>query len=863
MQFKKMLKTLFENYKVILQAILGLLFVGFGIYFIKKEQVEMGRVKDALLVADPYWVTVGIVLLLAFVIVQGLMYQQSFSAIHEKIKLSTGIGLYVKRNLISVFLPAGALTNMLFFNKSVEQKEGVSKSQIYFASSIFSFCSILSAVIIGVPAILWLLMRGSLSQDMLWGIVLTSVLLVLITYIVISILKKGKVFRFLEKRFPSVTYSLNELFNQSFNQQRILLVLGLSVIIEFIGIAHLYISAKALGATPSLEMAIVGYAVVLLLLMSSPFLRGIGAVEFALTYALVMFGLSHVMAISVAFLFRFFEFWSVLIVGLVAVVGQKRSVLLRVLPAFLLFILGLVNIWSGITPALPHRLIMLREIIPLEAIHASVWLVVLSGMFMMAVSVFLIRGLRSAWITAASLTGLSLFFHLTKGIDWEEALFAFITLTTLVYQRKQYFIQPDLRYVRSKFIPLIAVFVGILILGTISLFLLDKHHFNTNYSLFQSFKETLSVFFLLNNDLTPVTPMAREFIFGMNLLGGITIVTFAYLLFRPLIHKHIPTEEEDAIRAKSMIKQFGASDIDYFKTYSDKKYWFCENEDGFVSFKTARNYAIVLENPVCRDNDAFLTIIQDFDEYCKKNGLRSAYYRLPEESKELYEKAGKSLIPIGETAVANLETWTLSGGDKSAMRNAINKLVKLGYTFKANQPPQKDSFLQQLKATSQEWLKSTERSELVFSQGMFNEKELKNQTILSIENPEGKVIGFVNMIPDSINGEANFDLMRKTTDSPNGTMDFLFARMFDYLKDQGYKTCNLGMVPMSGIDKPQNLQERALKLAYEKIKHFGHYKSLREYKQKFNPKWKKMYLAYGAPFDLIYLPGALEEIIEP
>jgi phosphatidylglycerol lysyltransferase len=94
-------------------------------------------------------------------------------------------------------------------------------------------------------------------------------------------------------------------------------------------------------------------------------------------------------------------------------------------------------------------------------------------------------------------------------------------------------------------------------------------------------------------------------------------------------------------------------------------------------------------------------------------------------------------------------------------------------------------------------------------------------------------------------------------------MDFLFVKMFEYLKSEGFKTCNMGMVPMSGIDDPDNLGERILKLAYDHIRHFGHYKSLRAYKEKFEPRWQMMYLAYEAPYDLITLPNALDTIFEP
>ncbi|MBK5203498.1 MAG: lysylphosphatidylglycerol synthetase family protein [Prolixibacteraceae bacterium] len=860
---KKRFLAALKKYKIILQIILGLLFVLFGIYFIEKEQVEMGKVKDALLSAQPKWVILGLILVGIFILVQGLMYQQSFRAIHERIRLSTGIGLFLKRNLISVFLPAGVLTNMLFFNKLVEKKDGVNKTQIYFASSVFSFCSILSAVIIGIPALFWLLIKGSLSGTMIWGILLTSLLLVIIVYSVISIVKQGKVFQFLESKFPSFKQTLNIFLNQSFNRRKILLVLGLSILIEIIGVTQLFVSIIALDGIPSLEMAVIGYAIVLLLLMSSPFLRGIGAVEFALTYALVLFGLSDVLSLSVAFLFRFFEFWLVLILGLVALLSQKNNILIRVFPAVLLFLLGLVNIISGITPALPHRLQILKGIIPLDAINASVWLVVIAGIVMLAISIFLMRGLRNAWIVALVLTGISLITHLTKGIDWEEAIFSFVTFISLLYQRKQYFIRADLKLAKRSFLPVLAAVVGVMIFGTIGFYYLNYRYFNVNFSLWESFQEAISTFLLLNIDLTPATPFAKEFLYGMNILGGVTLFYIVYLLFRPLIQRPSATEEEDIKKAKELVLKYGKSSLDYFKTYYDKNYWFSDDKEGFVSFKTSQNYAFVLENPVCSDNKALINIIHCFDSYCRRNGLRSSYYRIPELNKSLYEKLGKKVLPIGEEAIVNIEKWTLTGVDKRGLRNAINKVTKSGYTFKATIPPQKDGFLQQLKAVSEEWLKNADRSEIVFSQGLFNEKELKNQVVFTIENYEKKVIGFVNLIPDFTKGEANFDLMRKTADAPNGTMDFLFVGMFDYLKETGFKTCNIGMVPMSGIENPENLQERLIKVAYEKIKQFEHYKSLREYKEKFKPNWHMMYLAYNDPYDLIYLPVALEQVIEP
>ncbi len=852
-----------QHQRIILQIAFGLLFVALGIFFIKHEIGELSGVRGTLAHAKPVWLLWGLLLLVAFIIVQGMMYQQSFKAIHEKIRWSTGINLYLKRNLVSVFLPAGVVTNMLFFNESVERKDGVSKTQIYYASSLFSICSILSGIIIGLPALAWLLLKQRVSLQMIIGIILVIILLGVLTVSVISFLRKGRVFHFLEKRFPELVQVLNELSQQAFNRKKFWLVVGLSVLIEIIGISHLYIAVKALGGDPTLAMAVIGYAIVLLLLMSSPFLRGIGAVEAALTYALTLFGLSAAMALSVAILFRFFEFWAVLVFGILAMVAKRDNIVVRMIPALLLFLLGLVNIISGITPALPERLASLSRMIPLGAIQASSWLVILSGIIMLATSIYLVRGLRNAWITALFLSGVSLIAHLTKGIDWEEATVALVTLGSLVYQRRQYFVKPDLKLAKRSLFPGLVMVSSVILFGTITFWLLNPRHFNVNFSLWKSFQESVSTFFLLNSDLNPATSFGRQLMVGLNLLGGATMVYCVYLLFRPLVIKPATTNVEDKERAVGLVEKYGNSSLDYFKTYADKTYWFSQDDEAFVAFKTSLNYAVVLESPVCKDEIALTRNVQAFDDYCRQNGLRSAYYRIPEVKKAHFEKLGKKLIPIGEVAVINLETWTLAGGSKGGLRNELNKLTKLGYTFNVNTPPQKDAFLQQLKAVSDGWLKETDRTEFVFSQGLFNETELKNQTILSIENPEGKVVGFVNLIPDYVPDEANFDLMRKTEDAPNGTMDYLFVKMFEYLKSTGFKTCNLGMVPLSGIDEPENLQERVLKLAYERIRKFGHYKSLWAYKEKFDPEWQMMYLAYDAPIDLVYLPTALENIFEP
>ena len=86
---------------------------------------------------------------------------------------------------------------------------------------------------------------------------------------------------------------------------------------------------------------------------------------------------------------------------------------------------------------------------------------------------------------------------------------------------------------------------------------------------------------------------------------------------------------------------------------------------------------------------------------------------------------------------------------------------------------------------------------------------------------------------------------------------------FKYLKSAGYSSVNLGLAPMSGIAEPQNLPERSMKFAYEKIRSFGHYKGLRDFKDKFAPTWHNKYLVYNDDYDLFNITTVLAKVIKP
>lgn len=858
---KPIFRFLIVHVKTILQIVIGLLSILAGIYFIEHEQTELAQVRSVLLDANAWLLASGILLVLFFVVVQGWMYQFSFRAVQKEIPLKTAMLLYLKRNFISVFIPAGMVTNMFFFNTDIEEKQGIDRTFIYYASTIFTICSITSSILIAIPAVILLIFKDGLKGDIMIGIGVAVAILGLIVYLAVSIVRKGSVFRFLQNTAPKLAKSLGELRDYPLNRMDLYKVFGFSCVIEVIGVAHLYIAMVALNIPPSLTVAIIGYALVLVILMTSPFLRGIGAIEVSLTYALTLFGYNAVSALSVAFLFRFFEFWSVLVLGIFALLFKKDGLFLQLLAPVLLFFLGVVNILSGLTPALAARVKLLRDFFPYDVLEVSNTTVIVIGVILVATSVALVQGYRNSYYIALLLSIVSFIGHLFKGIDYEEAALALVAMGVLLFQRKDYFIRSaPVKF--PKWELALAIFISVLMYGIGGFYLLDFRHFNENFTLWQSVKATVESIALFDVGLNAATPFARNFLLSLNILGISSLLYVVWLAFRAF-KSNDTTDAQQWGRAKWMVSDFGISAMDYFKTYPDKQLYFFEDDQGFISYKTTKRYAVVLENPVVRNTspENLSARIKEFEAFALTQNRNVVYYRVPETSKTLYENLGKKMLTIGEDALVDLKGFSLEGGDAKSLRNAMNKMKNAGFVFKVSPAPQTDGFLQQLAFVSNEWLKDMERSELCFSQGVFSSLELKQQTVLTAENAEGKIVAFLNLIP-SIAGELNYDLMRKTADAPNGTMDFLFASMMQHFKQKGYNTINMGMVPLSGIDGPDNLPERAMKLAYEKMKQFGHYKSLHSFKDKFDPVWTKVYVAYDSDLDLIKLTTILNKVMK-
>lgn len=843
------------------KEILAIVVLLLAFVFFRSERHELASIGPQLKNSDPMWILAGIVLSLIYIFLQGLMYVTSFRSVGLNISISDAIGLFLKRNFLSVFLPAGGVSSLAYLPRNIRIL-GYKSSKVHQASAIYGFVGLLTVVIVGIPLLFYAVSIHKNFGNSWIGILVLVLVLSLLYGVFISFKRKNRLYRYTEKKFPKIISSSEEIFSSEVDRKNFRYTIAVSVAIEFCGVFHLLIAMYAFGVKESFSAAAISYVISVLLMIVSPFLRGLGAVEFSLTYILAAFGYEHSQGLGITLLYRFFEFWFPLILGVAAFLWSGRKLFARLLPVLMIFLLGVINILSVITPALANRLDLVKNYLSLDFIHLSKMLTLIAGVLLLVTSANLFKGTKRAWYFAVGLAITSVVFNIAKALDYEEALFALFTLGLLFYSRKEYTFRTSRFSLQRGFGWFLGIFAAIFIFNYLAFYFISKSHFGIDFTKQQALYYTLHTFLLFKDSgLVPRTGFARDFQQLNYILGVISWLVLIFSFYKTNAYKK-QNDTQDHIDAENLVREYGVSSLDYFKLTWDKQFFFNENKEGFLSYKTANGFAVVLEDPVCAENDK-TNLILEFEKYCRHHSLKTSYYRVGESSLIYFDPLHKQKLYIGQDAILDAENFSLTGKERKSVRNGINALQKSGYVTAVKYAPHDEKTLDQVEYVSNEWLKEFDKKEIVFAEGMYEREVVKNQDLITISDPDGKCIAFLNIIPFCAPDECSYDMIRKTENAPGGSTDALIVKLVEYAKSKDLKFINMGMTPMAGIEEPNNTAEEILKFAYQRVGSFKHYQTLRNFKEKYADLWENKYLIYDNDLDLLQLPAVLNKIMKP
>jgi phosphatidylglycerol lysyltransferase len=508
-------------------------------------------------------------------------------------------------------------------------------------------------------------------------------------------------------------------------------------------------------------------------------------------------------------------------------VGKWGTAIAPQFLAFAVFVAGAILLFSGALPPLRGRSQLLRDLLPLPAIEISHFLGSLTGAALLLLARGLQRRLDVAYHITTALLGAGIVFSLLKGLDYEEAIILGIMLAVLLACHGQFYRKASLT-AQQFTAPWIAL-IAIVLLCSVWLGMFAYKRVDYSHSLWWQFT------FRAEGD-------APRF---LRATSGAIVLVLLYAVARLLAPgrpRPAVLDEATAAKIRDIVRASPRTHAN-LALLGDKQFILSDSEDAFIMYGVQGRTWVALGDPVGPEAQQE-ELAWKFLETCDRYEGQPVFYQVEARHMDLYTSLGMTFVKLGEEARVLLETFSLEGATRKGLRHSHNRLSREGYRFRVLDVEQVPAVLDRLRWVSDRWLEEKRTREKGFSLGFFDPAYIVQSPVAVVEDVTG-IVAFANLWLGAGKEELSVDLMRFLPGCSDGIMDYLFAELMLWGRQQGYQWFNLGMAPLAGL-KDRVLAPfwtRAGALIFRHGEHFYNFQGLRRYKDKFGPQWEPKYLA--------------------
>jgi phosphatidylglycerol lysyltransferase len=489
------------------------------------------------------------------------------------------------------------------------------------------------------------------------------------------------------------------------------------------------------------------------------------------------------------------------------------------------FIIGLMLLVSGVTPATDEATELLSLHVPLPLVEASHFIGSIAGLGLLFVARGMVLRLDAAWWAGLLLGIASIVLCLPKGIAISEAFLIGFLVLALSLSRQQFNRRASL--LTQPFTGGWLLSLGIVILALTGLLFFVYRDVDYTQELWWQF------------EFDGHAPRSLRALVGVALLASVLALR---QLLRPPAAPLAKATPEELDRATHILKRQPFADA-CVALMGDKQFLFSDSGNAFIMFGRRGRSWISLFDPTGPQSE-WPELVWSFLEKAREQGGRASFYQVRPQTLPVYLDAGLRVYKLGEYAYVPLEDFSLKGKARSDLRAALNRGEREGMSLEVLPAGISMETVAELRAISDGWLADHTAAEKGFSLGAFSTSYIQRSPI-AVVKVGARNVAFASLLTTDLAEEASVDLMRHVSDAPNGTMDFLFAKLLLHFQAQGFKRFGLGMAPLSGMAAHPLAPRwhRMGRLLFAHGENFYNFQGLRAFKEKFAPQWEARYLA--------------------
>ncbi|MDQ2849021.1 MAG: phosphatidylglycerol lysyltransferase domain-containing protein [Actinomycetota bacterium] len=325
---------------------------------------------------------------------------------------------------------------------------------------------------------------------------------------------------------------------------------------------------------------------------------------------------------------------------------------------------------------------------------------------------------------------------------------------------------------------------------------------------------------------------------------------------------------DDAQRARDILSHCGGSALSYLTMWAGNAYWFNQSNTTFIAYRVYGGIALTTTDPVGPVQDHGSAIIE-FAVFCDSQHLVPCLYSITARTRSVTAELGWKDVQVAEETVLELGTLAFTGRKFQDIRTAINRATRTGITAQwMSYSAAPVTITSQVLALSEEWVADKGLPEMGFTLGGIEELIDPQVRCLIAVGDDGVVHGITSWLPvyrnDVVIGRT-LDFMRRPRDGVPGIMEFLIGTAALDLQQQGAEFISLSGAPLARnapSDQNSALQNLLDQLSRMLEPVYG-FKSLLNFKAKFQPTYLPVYMSYPDPAALPRIAVAIAHAYVP
>lgn len=543
-----------------------------------------------------------------------------------------------------------------------------------------------------------------------------------------------------------------------------------------------------------------------------------------------------------------------------------RRAKVRLLSSSVVGLTAVAALLAGLAPNVLGELFELSVAPRPASLLAGRAVLVQAGVVLLLTARLLARGSRGAWTLATVSSAAVVVAEVLRERLGLAGLLAGISLVLLVATRSAYRLRfSSGRRARRLYVPAAAM-AGFAAFAISAYTELDALAGGSSSRVGQVLRTLVFAPGGINNE----QPAVEAYVVGLRVGAALVVVALAWALRRD--RSDLAT---GASAARVLAERHGrASTAPLLALPDNARLPLCDGQ-ALAGLAVRNGVALSLGLPVAPEAlepQALVELVQ----HCEAAGWTPALLALDQRQRDIAIAQGFAAQKIGEEAFLDVGEFSTEGKRRSNVRHSVTRARKEGVVVlrydQSCRTARRDS---QLAAISAAWLADKGGPELGFTLGRFDLERLDEQEVyvalVALDTPQERVVGFVTWLPYADGSAAVLDLMRRGEHCPPGVMETLVVDSLADFAARGRTVASLGGVPLAATTERTDRTSQLMGWLYEHGDAVYAAKGLFRFKDKFDPRWEPMFLAYPSAADVpriglaalrAFLPkGAVRELL--